>query len=773
MYAGKVKKEKNFSKSKKEEVFPNNKIGKNFSKAIDEVYNPVEEILDDYYFEYENESLNPTLEDKILNNSEEKYTFEDMYSIEKLLDSYLNGKGKKLSEYDALRLCRMFQFVCVGMKRIAKTYKTPDNKENITPENYIFFKYIANGKYKDIEDELCKLYELYLAENTDVNEDEDDDEDIRAKKALKDYQNKKKNDFNKDKVNINEEVASEIKKMYSAYTEGSKTSDNSDGKAIKKYAKAIKKMLSTTFIPRYSTNVLEDKLDYELIYDKELCKKLEEENKDGKIDNYIKNPIFMNLLSAEERIKLIRTYKGMLKRNEKSNINEDQRHKIQLSKKASKQKKDNEPNSPEAITFDPDYKNKKNVTYIKSGVIKNSEGNFTLHKIGKPTTESDKPKDKPVFEAHSASNGTGAKSEITHCFIRFRATEYDPDETLNSNPDEISEHSPYKRKVYSLGFYPSHYGDYEEKSGVKETSFFRRLANKAMGGEPSERGLIKDDSEHYSQIAITRKCDNKKISQLDKCIHNFAGKERYNLALNNCTAFVSKISRDIGYKDISNLFRSFVLYSPNLAAGKLVDAMMSGKYKRDEDTSFKTEDFVNKLFDTPNASNEAKHELLKAHGKDFFSKKSSHGILYEMIHLGRGYTSSDTDIEKEDVAGLGEIAYKAFLNTYDTYIEPFYGPDKKSQKNKDEISRIFAEAASNFIFLKQDKENFENPHTQENEKIAEENRKKYFASLDRTQKAMEKLRKIALKHKNIRAFLMANCFVDRIIDEKKKNNLKV
>lgn len=473
-------------------------------------------------------------------------------------------------------------------------------------------------------------------------------------------------------------------------------------KDIKKYAKTIKKMLSTTFMPKYSVNKVIDKekiKDYELIYDKEFYRKLEKEN----IGKYINNPIFMNLLSSEERIKLIRTYKVMLKRNGKSNINEDPKYKIQLPKQednetnlpeATEQQENNETNPPEAITFDPDYKNKKNVTYIKSGVIKNSDGNFTLHKIGKPTTEGDKPEDKPVFEAHSASNGTGAKAEITHCFIRFRATEYDPDEASSSSSDKKSKHNPYKRKVYSLGFYPAHYYGYESSSEIKETDLFKRLTNKVMGGQPSVRGLIMDDSEHYSQIAITRKCDNKKISKLDECIHNFADKEHYNLALNNCTAFVSKISKDIGYRDISGLFKNFVLYSPNLAAGKLVDAMMSGKYTKDKDTSFKTEDFVNKLYDGYN--NESKERLLASQGEDFFSKKSSHGILYEMMHQELGYTSSDTDIEKKDVAGLDEKAYKAFCDTYKIYIEPFYGLSKSSQKDKYEILRFFVAAASNF-----------------------------------------------------------------------------
>ena len=777
MYAGKVKKEKNFSKSKKEEVFPNNKIGKNFSKAIDEVYNPVEEIINTKY-EY--------IEDEILNTDSADYTFEDMYSIEKLLDSYFNGKKKKLSQYEAVRLCRILQFVCTNMKRIALSYETPDEKENITPDNRIFFKYIANGKYQDIENEICKLYELYFAENTDY--DENDDEDTRQyKEETKEYQDKEKEIFSENSLKVPKKVAEEIKKTYDAYNEEeSKASANLKEKDIKKDAKTIKKMLSTTFIPKYSVNKVidedtdEEKIkDYELIYDKEFYRKLEKENKDGKIDKYINNPIFMNLLSSEERIKLIRTYKVMLKRNEKSNTSEDPKYKIQLPKQednktnlpeATEKQEDNETNPPEAITFDPDYKNKNNVTYIKSGVIKNSEGNFTLHKIGKPTTESDKPKDKPVFEAHSASNGTGAKSEITHCFIRFRATEYDPDETSNSNTDKESKISPYKRKVYSLGFYPGFYGEYENNSEVKETSLFKKLTNWAMGGQPSVRGLIMDDSEHYSQIAITRKCDNKKISQLDKCIHNFADKEHYNLALNNCTAFVSKISKNIGYSDISGLFRSFVLYAPNLAAGKLVDAMMSGKYKKDKDTSFKTEDFVNKF----DIDAETKNQLQDAHGSDFFSKKSSHGVLYEMLHQDDiDYTSLCTDIEKKDVEGLDEKAYNAFCDTYKNYIEPFYGLDKKSQKDNYEILRFFVVAASNFRLLKQNKNNFKNLPKDAKRKAVEKKRKKYFESLDSTQKAMEKLRKIALKHKNIRAFLMANCFVDRIIDEKKKNNLEV
>ena len=67
------------------------------------------------------------------------------------------------------------------MKGIALSYETPDEKENITPDNRIFFKYIANGKYQDIENEICKLYELYFAENTD-NDENDDEDTIRDKR---------------------------------------------------------------------------------------------------------------------------------------------------------------------------------------------------------------------------------------------------------------------------------------------------------------------------------------------------------------------------------------------------------------------------------------------------------------------------------------------------------------------------------------------------------------------------------------------------------------
>ena len=220
MYAGKVKKEKNFSKSKKEEVFPNNKIGKNFSKAIDEVYNPVEEIINTKY-EY--------IEDEILNTSSADYTFDDMCSIEKLLDSYFNGKEKKLSQYEAVRLCRILQFVCTNIKRIALTYEIPGMRENITPDNRIFFKYIANGKYEDIENEIYKLYELYFKEN-------------RKSKDAKKHQIKVEETFKLNKLNISEEVAEEIKKTYDAYNEEeSKASANLKEKDIKKDAKTIKK----------------------------------------------------------------------------------------------------------------------------------------------------------------------------------------------------------------------------------------------------------------------------------------------------------------------------------------------------------------------------------------------------------------------------------------------------------------------------------------------------------------------------------------------------
>ena len=192
--------------------------------------------------------------------------------------------------------------------------------------------------------------------------------------------------------------------------------------------------------------------------------------------------------------------------------------------------------------------------------------------------------------------------------------------------------------------------------------------------------------------------------------------------------------------------------------------MMSDKYKKDKDTSFKTEDFVDRLY-IKDGQTSSKKDLIKTQGKDFFSKKSSHGILYEMMHQELGYSSSDTDIDKEDVAGLGKTAYTAFCNTYEIYINPFYdGHSKTSQKNKIEMSETFEKTKSNFKNLTINEKLLEKA----NEETVAEKREDYFASLKSTKTAMENLRKIALKHKNIRAFLMANCFVDRIGEEMKK-----
>ena len=79
-------------------------------------------------------------------------------------------------------------------------------------------------------------------------------------------------------MKVPKKVAEEIKKTYDAYNEEeSKASANLKEKDIKKYAKTIKKMLSTTFMPKYSVNKVidEEKIkDYELVYDEEFYRKL-------------------------------------------------------------------------------------------------------------------------------------------------------------------------------------------------------------------------------------------------------------------------------------------------------------------------------------------------------------------------------------------------------------------------------------------------------------------------------------------------------------------
>ena len=250
-----------------------------------------------------------------------------------------------------------------------------------------------------------------------------------------------------------------------------------------------------------------------------------------------------------------------------------------------------------AITFDPRYKNNKNISYISSEPIVNANGFATLHDIGKDGNQQDIGKP-PIIEAHTSSNTGGSSLEITHCFFRVKATELDTDSVANENLNnkENSEKSiikrALKRKSYSFGYYPN-------------LAILDSISPKT--DSKSYQGKLVDDHNHYSQLAVARICDNKKILKMDKSIHEFTRKNTYSLFSSNCTAFVSKISNSIGFRDISKMFGGFI-FAPNIAAKNIASSWTSGKYDNDEKTIFKTPSHKMKIYkiDNNNYTEESK-----------------------------------------------------------------------------------------------------------------------------------------------------------------------
>ena len=175
---------------------------------------------------------------------------------------------------------------------------------------------------------------------------------------------------------------------------------------------------------------------------------------------------------------------------------------------------------------------------------------------------------------------------------------------------------------------------------------------------------------------------------------------------------------------------------------------------KDGITNYKTEDFVNEKGDS------IQYKLKNKYGQNYFAKRSSGSILSEMKNNSEDeYMDSCVDIEKEDVEGLGPKAFKAFKQTYINYIKYFYKYkhrtgghryeeryiDNKSEKKYKEFKYYWDIAIINFKKLSEIKETSS----------------KYVSSLKSTLKAMELLREVCRKQKNIRGFLLANTIASR------------
>ena len=296
-----------------------------------------------------------------------------------------------------------------------------------------------------------------------------------------------------------------------------------------------------------------------------------------------------------------------------------------------------------AITFDPRYKNNKNISYISSEPIVNADGFTTLHDIGKDGNQQDIEKP-PVIEAHTASNSGGSQLEITHCFFRVRATELDTDSVANENLNnkENSEKSimkrALKRKSYSFGFYPNRGVFVSQSDGPKGSVF---------------PGLLKDDCNHYSQIAVARVCDNQKILKLDKAVHKFTKENNYSLYFSNCTAFVAKVSKAIGFRDISKMFGSFI-FTPNRAAKKIISSWMSGKYDDDSNTMFKAPSHKMRVY----AGNES-----ESGDEKFYSEKQ--GFFGNLKFKRNG----DESIQNTISNGLRDWLARSVINMEDMKFE--------------------------------------------------------------------------------------------------------
>ena len=262
-----------------------------------------------------------------------------------------------------------------------------------------------------------------------------------------------------------------------------------------------------------------------------------------------------------------------------------------------------------AITFDPRYKNDKNLYYINPNPIDKASGFATLHDIGVDNNQQDVGR-LPTIEAHTSSNGGGSQFEITHCFFRIKATEFDPsvlnDKDLkNHNKDVSLEDKALRRRSYSFGFYP-------------KKQFF--LSEKLGGTFRSFPGELKDDRNHYSQLAVARSCNNGKILEMNDAVHKFTKENNYSLFSKNCTAFVSKVSKEIGFKDISEMFGKYI-FTPNRAAKNIISAWMSGEYNG-TDTTFKATNHKMKIYKQDKNGNATRES---EYNESFYAKHQ--GIL--------------------------------------------------------------------------------------------------------------------------------------------------
>ena len=358
------------------------------------------------------------------------------------------------------------------------------------------------------------------------------------------------------------------------------------------FIKKLKKILDNTFIPLDRSEISSADLEvYRKIasvlpnsdqsFDNTYSKLIRTVGESGLIKKCLLDKNYRKKFSPKQIIKLQRYYhianestqkkKGKTKKSyiDYSSKNDDVYNVINLDEL------DNRiPHG--AITFDPRYKDDRKLYYINQNPINKADGFSTLHDIGVDSNQQDIDKP-PVIEAHTSSNGGGSRYEITHCFFRVKATEFDPSvityddlKHKNKNKNNSLEQKALKRRSYSFGFYPKKQLFLSEKSGGKYRTF---------------PGMLKDDRVHYSQLAVARTCDNVRILKLNEAVHKFTQNNDYSLCSKNCTAFVSKVSKEIGFKDISKMFGKYI-FAPNIAAKNIISAWMGGKYNG-TDTTFK------------------------------------------------------------------------------------------------------------------------------------------------------------------------------------------
>ena len=368
-----------------------------------------------------------------------------------------------------------------------------------------------------------------------------------------------------------------------------------------RFIKKLKKILDNTFVPLDRSEIASadlevyKKIAYALPYSDQsfnntYSKFIEAIGQSELIRNCISDGNYRKKFSPRQIIKLQRYYHIANGYTQKKNGNTKKGYKEYNSKNDDVYghidfNKLDEKIPHGAITFDPRYKKNKNLYYIGPKPIDKADGFSTLHDIGVDNNQQDIDKP-PVIEAHTSSNGGGSRYEITHCFFRVKATEFDPsvvtyDDLKKSNKkqDGFLEKKALKRKSYSFGFYPKKQFFLSQKSGGKYRAF---------------PGTLRDDRAHYSQLAVARTCDNMRILKLNEEVHKFTKNNDYTLYSKNCTAFVSKISKEIGFKDISKMFGRFI-FAPNIAAKNIISAWMSDKYKG-TDTTFKATSHKMKIY---------------------------------------------------------------------------------------------------------------------------------------------------------------------------------